>query len=67
MLIKTLAKEACLISLTVIEDIIDILWKIGGGIFMNVSLIGSGIKKVLSGWFYSLCISSRKYVIKFLE
>lgn len=49
MLIKTLAKEACLISLTVIEDIIDILWKIGGGIFMNVSLIGSGIKKVLSG------------------
>ena len=34
---KTLSIEACLLSLTGLEDIIDIPGTVGGGIIMNVS------------------------------
>ena len=43
MLMKTLAIEACLLSLTGLEDIIDIPGTIGGGIIMNASFYGSGL------------------------
>ena len=47
MLMKTLSIEACLLSLTGLEDIIDIPGTIGGGIIMNASFKSSGIKNVL--------------------
>ena len=40
---KTLSIEACLLSLTGLEDIIDIPGTIGGGIIMNASFRGSGL------------------------
>ena len=43
MLMKTLSIEACLLSLTGLEDIIDIPGTIGGGIIMNASFRGSGL------------------------
>ena len=46
-LMKTLSIEACLLSLSGLEDIIDIPGTIGGGIIMNASFKGSGIKEVL--------------------
>lgn len=46
-LMKTLSIEACLLSLTGLEDIIDIPGTIGGGIIMNASFKGSGIREVL--------------------
>ena len=44
---KTLSIEACLLSLSGLEDIIDIPGTIGGGIIMNASFKGSGIREVL--------------------
>ena len=46
-LMKTLSIEACLLSLKGLEDIIDIPGTIGGGIIMNASFRGSGIREVL--------------------
>jgi UDP-N-acetylmuramate dehydrogenase len=43
MLMKTLSIEACLLSLTGLEDIIDIPGTVGGGIIMNASFIGTGL------------------------
>ena len=47
MLMKTLAIESCLLSLTGLEDSIDIPGTVGGGIIMNASFRGSGMYKVL--------------------
>lgn len=47
MLMKKLSIEACLLSLTGLEDIIDIPGTIGGGIIMNASFKGSGLSNVL--------------------
>ena len=47
MLMKTLSIEACLLSLSGLEDIIDIPGTLGGGIIMNASFKGSGIREVL--------------------
>ena len=44
MLMRTLAKRLCLLSLSGLEDIIDIPGTIGGGIIMNAS---AGLKKKL--------------------
>ena len=44
---KTLSIEACLLSLTGLEDIIDIPGTIGGGIIMNASFRGSGLRNPL--------------------
>ena len=43
MLMKTLAIETCLLSLTGLEDIIDIPGTVGGGIIMNASFKGYGL------------------------
>ena len=43
MLMKNLAIESCLLSLTGLEDIIDIPGTVGGGIIMNASFKGSGM------------------------
>ena len=43
MLMKTLAIEACLLSLTGLEDIIDIPGTIGGGIIMNAAFKSYGL------------------------
>jgi UDP-N-acetylmuramate dehydrogenase len=43
MLMKTLSIEACLLSLTGLEDIIDIPGTVGGGIIMNASFRGTGL------------------------
>ena len=43
MLMKTLSIEACLLSLTGLEDIIDIPGTVGGGIIMNASFTGTGL------------------------
>ena len=43
MLMKTLSIEACLLSLTGLEDIIDIPGTVGGGIIMNVSFRKMGL------------------------
>ena len=48
MLMKTLSIEACLLSLTGLEDIIDIPGTIGGGIIMNASFRGSGLRNPLT-------------------
>ena len=45
---KTLSIESCLLSLTGLEDIIDIPGTIGGGIIMNASFRGTGLKKPLT-------------------
>ena len=47
MLMKTLSIEACLLSLTGLEDIIDIPGTVGGGIIMNASFRGTGLFKPL--------------------
>jgi len=47
MLMKTLSIEACLLSLTGLEDIIDIPGTIGGGIIMNASFKRTGLRKPL--------------------
>ena len=47
MLMKTLSIEACLLSLTGLEDVIDIPGTIGGGIIMNASFRGSGLRNAL--------------------
>ena len=47
MLMKTLSIEACLLSLKGLEDIIDIPGTIGGGIIMNASFRGSGLRNPL--------------------
>ena len=47
MLMRTLAIEACLLSLTGLEDIIDIPGTIGGGIIMNASFKGHGLINAL--------------------
>jgi len=43
MLMRTLAKRLCLLSLSGLEDIIDIPGTIGGGIIMNASAGGKGL------------------------
>ena len=43
MLMKTLSIEACLLSLTGLEDVIDIPGTVGGGIIMNASFRGTGL------------------------
>ena len=43
MLMKTLSIEACLLSLTGLEDIIDIPGTVGGGIIMNASFRTNGL------------------------
>ena len=43
MLMKTLSIESCLLSLTGLEDIIDIPGTVGGGIIMNASFRGTGL------------------------
>ena len=48
MLIKTLAIESFLLSLTGLEDIIDIPGTIGRRIIMNASFRGTGLKKALT-------------------
>ena len=47
MLMKTLSIEACLLSITGLEDIIYIQGTIGGGIIMNASFRGSGLRNPL--------------------
>ena len=47
MLMKTLSIDACLLSLTGLEDIIDIPGTVGGGIIMNASFKGSGLRNSL--------------------
>jgi UDP-N-acetylmuramate dehydrogenase len=47
MLMKTLAIESCLLSLTGLEDIIDIPGTVGGGIIMNASYREKGMYDVL--------------------
>ena len=47
MFMKTLSIEACLLSLTGLEDIIDIPGTIGGGIIMNASFKGTGLRNSL--------------------
>ena len=47
MLMKKLSIEACLLSLTGLEDIIDIPGTIGGGIIMNASFRHSGLRNSL--------------------
>ena len=47
MLMKTLSIDACLLSLTGLEDIIDIPGTIGGGIIMNASFRGVGLRNSL--------------------
>ena len=47
MLMKTLSIEACLLSLTGLEDIIDIPGTIGGGIIMNASFRKTVFEDVL--------------------
>ena len=47
MLMKTLSIESCLLSLTGLEDIIDIPGTVGGGIIMNASYLGTGMYKPL--------------------
>ena len=47
MLMKTLSIEACLLSLTGLEDIIDIPGTIGGGIIMNATFRGFGLSNAL--------------------
>ena len=47
MLMKTLSIESCFLSLTGLEDIIDIPGTIGGGIIMNASFKGTGLKDPL--------------------
>ena len=42
-LMRTLAKKLCLLSLSGLEDIIDIPGTIGGGIIMNASAGGTGL------------------------
>ena len=42
-LMRTLAKRLCLLSLSGLEDIIDIPGTIGGGIIMNASAGGKGL------------------------
>ena len=42
MLMRTLAQKMCLLSLSGLEDIIDIPGTIGGGIIMNASAGGKG-------------------------
>ena len=44
MLMKNLAIETCLLSLTGLEDIIDIPGTVGGGIIMNASFKGTGLR-----------------------
>ena len=44
---KTLSIECCLLSLTGLEDIIDIPGTVGGGIIMNASFRGKGLRKCL--------------------
>jgi UDP-N-acetylmuramate dehydrogenase len=48
MLMKTLSIQSCLLSLTGLEDIIDIPGTVGGGIIMNASFRGTGLKKPLT-------------------
>ena len=48
MLMKTLSIESCLLSLTGLEDIIDIPGTVGGGIIMNASFRGTGLRKPLT-------------------
>ena len=48
MLMKTLAIEACLLSLKGLEDIIDIPGTVGGGIIMNASFRGPGLRPLKS-------------------
>lgn len=43
MLMKTLSIESCFLSLTGLEDIIDIPGTVGGGIIMNASYKGTGL------------------------
>ena len=43
MLMKTLSIESCFLSLTGLEDIIDIPGTVGGGIIMNASFKGTGL------------------------
>ena len=43
LLMRTLAKKLCLLSLSGLEDIIDIPGTIGGGIIMNASAGGKGL------------------------
>ena len=47
MLMKNLAIESCLLSLTGLEDIIDIPGTVGGGIIMNASFKENGMFDVL--------------------
>ena len=47
MLMKTLSIESCLLSLTGLEDIIDIPGTVGGGIIMNASFKENGMFDVL--------------------
>ena len=44
MLMKNLAIETCLLSLTGLEDIIDIPGTVGGGVIMNASFRGTGLR-----------------------
>ena len=46
-LMKTLAKKMCLLSLSGLEDIIDIPGTIGGGIIMNACMMSESISKTL--------------------
>lgn len=48
MLMKTLSIKACLLSLTGLEDVIDIPGTVGGGIIMNASFKGTGLRKPLT-------------------
>ena len=47
MLMRTLSIESCLLSLTGLEDIIDIPGTVGGGIIMNASFKNHGLRKPL--------------------
>lgn len=47
MLMRTLSIESCFLSLTGLEDIIDIPGTVGGGIIMNASFKGTGLLEPL--------------------
>ena len=48
MLMKTLSIKACLLSLTGLEDVIDIPGTVGGGIIMNASFKGTGLREPIN-------------------
>ena len=62
MLMKTLAIKMCLLSLSGLEDIIDIPGTIGGGIIMNAAF--TGVKGIISHSLYKVKVITTEGEIK---